>query len=179
MLFLKAQQKIRGEAVKVALFRILQGLLPLVPPPPPPQQQQQQIMRENDVNTAPFTTFQRLFYKGYYLCLICFREEIKTKEKTYNFLVLSLFYRFCPKVQSDTSIGDTQVLFYRTDKETSLHIHLKKILFRNLHIATMVLLFVLPVFLFVFYVDFGCKLNVIIIRISKMALMAALKRCLE
>ena len=98
MLFLKAQQKIRGEAVKVALFRILQGLLPLVPPPPPPQQQQQQIMRENDVNTTPFRTFQRLFYKGYYLCLICFREEIKTKEKTYNFLVLSLFYRFCPKV---------------------------------------------------------------------------------
>ena len=93
MLFLKAQQKIRGEVVKVALFRILQGLLPLVLPP-----QQQQIMRENVVNTAPFRIFQRLFYKGYYICLICFREEIKTKEKTYNFLVLSLFYRFCPKV---------------------------------------------------------------------------------
>ena len=63
-----------------------------------------------------YKTFQICleFYKGYYLLFnLCFREEIKAKEKTYDFLDLSFLLLFPDSFQCHL-FDDTQVSFYHT-----------------------------------------------------------------
>ena len=118
-------------------------------------------------------------YKFYCLLFdLCFREEIKTNKQKKDFFIFKtcLFCHHLPTVCCAIFLMTLRQRFAIHVRKRPYTFTQTKILFWNLHIANVVLLFVLPVIMFVFF-----KKNVYfsIIQVSKMALMVAIMRCEE